>query len=276
MRVASTDGVELAVHDLGGDGPPLLICHATGFCGMAYGPFARGLTDIRHVWAVDFRGHGDSTSPEHGDFDWGGVGEDLLAVVEALDAPIEVVGHSMGGAAAVLAEHREPGTLRSAYLFEPIIPPFELPDMPDQNPMAEAAARRRAVFDSKAQALYRYATKTPLAVLSAGSLGAYVEYGFEDLPDGTARLKLAPEEEAAVFSASGKPTSATAKDVAAPVAIAVGEVTEGFSPALFADPLVEALPNGELVRFHELGHFGPLEAPTVIAADVRRWLRGSG
>ena len=275
MRVPSTDGVSLAVHDFGGEGPPLLICHATGFCARTYESFAAGLTDVRHVWALDFRGHGDSTSPDSGDFDWGGDAEDLLAVVDALEArPIDVVGHSMGGAAAVLAEQRRPGTLRSAYLFEPIIPPSELAGPPPgQNPMSEAAARRRSVFGSKAEALYRYATKTPLAALNAGSLGAYVQHGFEDLPDGSAQLKLAPNEEAAVFAASGKPTTLTAKDVDAPVTIAVGEIPDAeFSPARFAEPLVEALPDGRLVRFDDLGHFGPLEAPGIVAADVRRWL----
>ena len=30
--VSSTEGVEVAVHDFGGEGPTLLLCHATGFC----------------------------------------------------------------------------------------------------------------------------------------------------------------------------------------------------------------------------------------------------
>ena len=36
--IDSTDGVRLAVHDLGGDGPPLLLAHATG---MRASPTAR-------------------------------------------------------------------------------------------------------------------------------------------------------------------------------------------------------------------------------------------
>jgi hypothetical protein len=35
---------------------------------------------------------------------------------------------------------------------------------------------------------------------------------------------------------------------------------------------VDALPHGTLVRHPELGHFGPLQAPAVIAADIRRAL----
>ena len=38
MRVPSTDGVELELHDFGGDGPTLLIAHATGMCAGAYLP----------------------------------------------------------------------------------------------------------------------------------------------------------------------------------------------------------------------------------------------
>ena len=36
--VEVADGVELALHCLGGEGPPLLFVHATGFNGRTYGP----------------------------------------------------------------------------------------------------------------------------------------------------------------------------------------------------------------------------------------------
>ena len=50
----------IAVHDLGGEGDALLVCHATGFCGRVYEPFARTLGSQHHVHAVDLRGHSDS------------------------------------------------------------------------------------------------------------------------------------------------------------------------------------------------------------------------
>ena len=40
-HVDSTDGVVLALHDLGVDGPPLLLCHATGFHGRVWAPLGR-------------------------------------------------------------------------------------------------------------------------------------------------------------------------------------------------------------------------------------------
>jgi len=273
MHVDSSDGVSIAVHDLGGAGPPLIVAHATGFCGRAYEPFAAALADLRHVWAFDFRGHGDSTSPANGRFDWGGSADDLLAVIDAIaDGPVDLVGHSMGGGAAALAEQRRPGCLRSAYLFEPIIVPAGPDEMLGGNFMAQTAAKRRDTFPSFADALLRYAAKTPLAHLNAGALADYVQHGFAEQPDGSVRLKLTPAEEAAVFDAGGKPTTDTAAAMHTPVTVAVGAVGEGFSPARFGALVVDALPDGHLVSFADLGHFGPLEAPTTVAADVARWL----
>jgi pimeloyl-ACP methyl ester carboxylesterase len=278
MQVQSTDGVTVALHDLGGSGPPLIVCHATGFCAGAYGPLAERLAGERHVWALDFRGHGDSTFPDGDRYDWQGAADDLQAVLaELTDEPIDSIGHSMGGAALMLVEARAPGTLRSAYLFEPIVVPVGMERPPSQgNPMAEAARRRRGEFPSKADALWRYATKTPLRVLNAAALAAYVEHGFEDV-DGVARLKLPPAHEAAVFEASGAATLDTLASVHVPVAVATGVLPEGeFGPALWAPMIADALPDGRLVRFDTLGHFGPLEDPPLVGASILEWLRSRG
>lgn len=273
MRVQSTDGVTIAVHDLGGDGPPLIVCHATGFCAGAYGPLAAHLSTDRHVWALDFRGHGDSTFPDGDRYDWDGAADDLQAVLaELTDGPIDAVGHSMGGAALMLVEERVPGTVRSAYLYEPIVVPAGARPPMVQNPLADAARRRRAEFPSKAEALWRYATKTPLGVLNAASLAAYVDHGFEELADGSARLKLPPAHEAAVFEATGKATLDTLASIDTPIAVAIG-VIEELRPAAWGPAIADTLANGRLISFPTLGHFGPLEDPAAVGASVRDWLR---
>ena len=53
MSVSSSDGVELAVHDLGGRGPTLLVSHATGFHGRCYLPVAAALADRFHTIAFE-------------------------------------------------------------------------------------------------------------------------------------------------------------------------------------------------------------------------------
>ena len=269
MNVASTDGVTVAVHDLGGEGDLFLVCHATGFCAHAYAPMAERLAARHHVWALDFRGHGDSPAPDNGRFDWNGMADDLQAVIKELtSSPLAVFGHSMGGAVAILVEQRAPGTLKSAYLYEPIIVPPS-GEMPlGANPMSEIALHRRAVFPSKADALMRYASRPPLNSLQAGALAAYVEHGFTDEPDGTARLKCLPEYEAATFAATGKATVELAAEVLTPTTVAVGHVEGDWGPALFAPAVVEAMPNATLQRFEMLGHFGPLQDPIAIANAI--------
>lgn len=269
MRVASTDGVTVTVHDLGGDGEPFLICHATGFCGRAYTPMAERLASRHHVWAIDFRGHGDTAAPQNGRFDWNGMADDLQAVIkEIADGPLAIFGHSMGGAVAVMAEHRIPGTLKTAYLYEPIIVPSS-GEMPlGANPMSQVALHRRPAFPSKPEALMRYASRPPLNTLQAAALAAYVEHGFTDEPDGTARLKCRPEYEAATFDAADKPTIVLASEVVTPTTVAVGHVEGDWGPALFAPALVEAMPNASLQSFDMLGHFGPLQDPAAIANAI--------
>lgn len=269
MNVASTDGVTVAVHDLGGDGEPFLICHATGFCAHAYAPMAERVAELHHVWALDFRGHGDTAAPGNGRFDWNGMADDLQAVIKELtSSPLAVFGHSMGGGVAILVEHRAPGTLKSAYLYEPIILPPTMELSPGADPMSDAALRRRPAFPSKAEALMRYASRPPLNILQAGALAAYVEHGFADEPDGSARLKCRPEYEAATFSAEGKPTVEIASEVVTPTTVAVGYTEGSWSPGLFGPAIVEAMPNATLQRFEMLGHFGPLQDPTAIANAI--------
>lgn len=270
MEVRSTDDVTIAVHDFGGDGAPLLISHATGFCAGTYRPLAAELTSRFHVWALDYRGHGDSSAPANGRYDWNGMGDDLEAVLDALDLhDIDVFGHSMGGAVALLVESRRPETFRSAYLFEPIVTPVGgFPRPTGENPMAAAARRRRAEFPSKADALWRYASRTPLGALRADSLAAYVEHGFSDQSDGSARLKCDPESEAATFEASGGITWETVRGVQTPTTVAIGGFDGDFSPATFADGIVRALPNARLEPHPTLGHFGPLQDPTGIAERI--------
>jgi pimeloyl-ACP methyl ester carboxylesterase len=269
-RVQSTDGVEIAVHDLGGRGAPLLIAHATGFCGGAYAALAAGLTSQFHVWALDFRGHGDSTSPTGDDFSWTGMGEDLVAVAEHIgEAPYAGFGHSMGGAAVLLAEQARPGLFHSAFLYEPIvIPPGAASPAGGAGGLAAGARRRRAEFASKDEVLWRYATRPPLNVLRADALAAYIEHGFRETGDGTVRLKCEPENEARTFDAGGGMTGDRVAGIELETTIAVGARGGGEGPPMYAPPLVASLPRATLLEYAHLGHFGPLQDPDTVAADV--------
>jgi pimeloyl-ACP methyl ester carboxylesterase len=271
----SSSGVRVAVHDLGGRGEPLILCHATGFCGLAYGPLAASLADHFRLWAVDLRGHGDSSAPADGDFDWSGMADDLLAAVDRLGLDrVTAFGHSLGGATLLLAELARPGLLEAAYLYEPIVWPVGFAHPGGSNPMAGPARRRREVFGSRAEALARYAGRPPLGLLRADALCAYVEHGFTDLPDGTVRLKCRADYEAATFEAETAVTVDRFSGLAPPLTVAVGRRGGDEGPGRLAAGLVEVLGQGRLVGYDHLGHFGPLQDPETIAADVMAALAG--
>lgn len=269
-QVPSSDGVTLALHDLGGDGPPVLLCHPTGFLGMTWAPLAAALADVARCWALDFRGHGDSTSPTSLDFSWSGMGDDVLAVVDELElTEVRAAGHSMGGAALAMAEQARPGTFARMWLYEPIIfPPMEGVPTGD-NPLAAGARRRRRWFADRDAAYANFSAKPPLNVLAPDALRAYVDHGLRTRPDeGTVELKCAPEVEASVFDGGmGHPTFSRLGEVRCPVTVAMSG--DAMGPAQVAPLIVDALPDGRLERHPDLTHFGPMEDPRAMAVAVR-------
>lgn len=275
MHVPSSDGVELELHDFGGRGAPLLLAHATGFCAGAYLPLASFLGRHFRVWALDFRGHGSSTRPADGDFDWGGMADDVLACVDVLGLDrVAAFGHSMGGAALLLAELDRPGLLTAAWLYEPIVVPADLSgragggDEPEGSRLAESAARRRPRFASRAEAFARYASRPPLGAFRADALAAYVEHGFHALADGTVALRCSPQDESATFAAPGKPVPEQLVSITVPVTFAKGARDPQPGPATFAAAAHAALRGSKLRTYGHLGHFGPFQDPQTIAEDV--------
>ena len=268
MRVRSTDQVDLQVHELGGDGPPLLFVHATGFHGRVWEPLAAHLPQFSK-WSPDMRAHGDSTPPINRPLEWEGVADDVLAVVNALGVEqLYAVGHSKGGAALLLAEQRRPGTFRALYLYEPVVmpPEYALGYNPD-NHLSNGARRRRDTFSSVEAAVENYASKLPFAALHPDALHAYVEHGFAPTDDGLITLKCRPENEADVYAhGSAHQAFLELRSVRCPVTIALG--IEETVPAVFGRALAENLPDAVVESIPSLGHFGPLEDPAFVARSI--------
>lgn len=276
--VTTPDGNRVAVHDLGGSGPPLLLAHATGFHGMVWAPVAARLAEHFRCISFDERGHGDSDPAPGGDYDWNGFATDALAVVDALGLGPELVaaGHSCGGALLLLAEERRPGTFTRMWTFEPVMIPAEgLPTLPVQgeNPLAAGARRRRAGFDSKQAAFDNYAGKPPFDILDPDALCAYVDHGFVEEPDGTVRLKCEPEHEARTYEMGMRHDAYDGlPKVACPVTVVCGADTDAF-PEPIIRMVAERLPSGRADVLPGLGHFGPLQDPAAVAASIEAALR---
>ncbi len=283
MRVPSTDEVQIAVHDLGGTGTPLLISHATGFHGRCYIPLADELAASFHSTAFDYRGHGDTPRPA-GEIDWEGYGDDAVAMAtwlaEQKGGPIDAFGHSMGGACLLMAAHRSPELFRRLVLFEPIVfPPGGIGGAPAdgadefESPMVAGARRRRASFPSYEAAIANYAAKRPLNAFTPEALDAYVRYGFAQ-GDSEVHLKCLPDTEAGTFATGVLHHTWDHLPTIKTEVLVIAGVLQPMQPAMVAQPVAERLANGRYVQRDDLDHFGPMTHPRdiadLIAAELTR------
>ena len=278
--VPSTDGVQIAVHDLGGTGHPLLISHATGFHGHCYEPLAHALADRFHSTAFDYRGHGDTDLRDQ-PVEWERYGDDAEAMatwmVEQTGAPIDAFGHSMGGACLLMAASRQPHLFRRLVLFEPIVfppgdirPPDEGGNDPEQSPMVIGARRRRATFPSHQAAIDNFAAKPPLMGFTPEALRAYVVHGFAPDDDGV-HLKCRPDTEAATFATGSlHGTWDALPDIQTEILVMAGRIDE-MQPSKVAAGVAERLPHGAYLQLDVLDHFGPMVRPLLVADVIAEY-----
>jgi pimeloyl-ACP methyl ester carboxylesterase len=256
--------------------------HATGMHGWAYRPLADYLTDTFHCWSLDLRGHGDSSAATNEAFDWGGFGRDASAALSFLGpGPVVGFGHSLGGAALVMAESKSPGALSRLVLYEPaLLPPLRSTSsvfLDELAMMTEMAGRRRRTFDSYAEAIKNYAHKPPMASWSAAALHAYVVHGFAEMDDGSVHIKCLPEVEAAMYANTPTQEAHHAWEglgaLDCPVVSIVGNMSGSQHLATAAAASDQfGVP---VERVDGLEHFGPLQLPVIVAALVREWTRAA-
>ena len=80
---------------------PLVIAHGLFGSGRNWGVIAKRLANHRRVIALDMRNHG--ASPWYEDQSYHALAADIAAVAKSLGQPIDLLGHSMGGKAAMVA-----------------------------------------------------------------------------------------------------------------------------------------------------------------------------
>ena len=106
VRYTGFEGIHL-VADVWGDENawPVLFMHGGGQTRHAWGATARALAS--RGWkaiSLDLRGHGDSEWALNGDYSFTAYTSDCIAVADALGRPPVIVGASLGGITALLAE----------------------------------------------------------------------------------------------------------------------------------------------------------------------------
>lgn len=94
MKLAQVD------HGTAGAAPPLLVVHGLFGSARNWGAITKRMAADRYVVAVDMRNHGNS--PWDDRHDYPAMADDLAKVIEAQGQAMDVLGHSMGGKAAMV------------------------------------------------------------------------------------------------------------------------------------------------------------------------------
>jgi pimeloyl-ACP methyl ester carboxylesterase len=264
----------MSVLDFGDPKRPVdvVFVHANGFNAMTYRTLLAPLSGSLRIWAPDLRGHGGTSLPTEiaGRRHWLDHRDDLIAVLDAIDGPpVILAGHSMGGTSALLAAAERPGRIAGLVLFDPVIwsrlavAAFKLPlldRLASRIPLVRNALRRRAVFDSREQALAAYAGRGAFRGWPEMMLADYLTDGLVETADGFV-LACDPAWEASNYASQSHDPWRALKRLDRPVRILKAET--GSTCRLAGTPrglphvTVETVPGGT--------HFFPM-----LRADIAR------
>jgi pimeloyl-ACP methyl ester carboxylesterase len=254
--VMSPDGVSIAAGRRG-SGPPLVLIHGTSGDRTSFRFVEPLLEDRFTLYAVDRRGRGASGDSVD-DYRIEQEFADIAAVVDSLDGPANVFGHSFGGTvalgAALLARN-----LRRLILYEP-------------TPGVEAlTGELRTRLDD----LAARADREGLVDLV---MTEFVGFGPEELD----RFRASPVWPARVAAAhtiarelhaeeAYRPDPAAFASMTVPTLLVAG--SESDAPERRGTEIVHALlPQSTVVVLDGQGHGATLTAPELLAAEIARFL----
>lgn len=92
------------------DAPKLVIAHGLFGSGRNWGVIAKRLSDAYHVITPDMRNHGDS--PREASHSYPDMAADLAELIAHIGGPVDLIGHSMGGKAAMVTALNHPESIR--------------------------------------------------------------------------------------------------------------------------------------------------------------------
>ncbi len=96
--------------------PPVMIIHGLYGSGRNWGVIAKRLSDQFFVITVDLRNHGDS--PWLDTHNYHVMADDLVEVINSLNIKPNIIGHSMGGKAAMVLALKRPNLVRNLIIAD--------------------------------------------------------------------------------------------------------------------------------------------------------------
>ncbi len=238
-----------------GEGPDVLLLHGVGLCAEAWDAQVKALSAVARVTAPDMPGHGDSpltvAVPELAAY-----ADVAQSVLEGLNGPALVVGHSMGAMLALELAHRLPTRVRGVVALNAV---FQRPD--------EAA---RAVQD-RAAALDGVTVADPTSTLRRW-------FGAEQTPERVAceRWLCSIDPNAykmayTAFAHSTVPSRETLTDLTCPALFMTGAQEPNSTPEM-SRKMADLAPNGRAHIVPGAAHMMPMTHPTPVNTALQGML----
>lgn len=239
--------------------PPLLIVHGLFGSGRNWGTLARALSDRSEVVSVDMRNHGESGWTETHDYP--AMADDLAEVIEgAMGGRADVMGHSMGGKAAMLLAQTRPELINRLIVAD--IAPVPYPDHGHEPQFAAMRAVDPASIASRSEAArLMTATHPDVAAFLLQSL---------DLAQHRWRLNLDLLERE-MPKILGFPEAGT--PFTGPTLFLAGAQSDYIRPE-HHDTIHAQFPAARIVEIANAGHWLHAQQPQAVLDAVRGFLAG--
>ena len=260
LRVISADGTPISAQSYG-QGRPLVIVSGALFASELWQRVVPGLSLSRSLYVVDRRGRGKSGdapsyAPER-------EVEDLLAVLEGLPGPVDLLGHSSGAILALQAAQRTTSQLARLIVYEPPVFFAESDRIAADLPERLDALLRAGTPEAAVETFFREgprASESELRAMKAGSGWAHMVKALAHTVPYDARVQRA-------FSVA----TTELERIRVPTLMLLGAA----SPARMrsaAERIAASLPNARLSELAGQQHVAMLLAPALFADVVNNFL----
>jgi pimeloyl-ACP methyl ester carboxylesterase len=193
----------------GNSGQPLIFLHANGYPPGCYRQLLSKLAEKYHVSAMLQRPLWENSEPEDIN-DWHPLSDDLLHFLdEHPSEPPIVIGHSMGGIAALRAAIRQPERFKALILLDPVLfPPSSifrwmiiraLRLEHRLHPLVRLTKHRRRTFDNPEKIFSGYRRREVFRYFSDESLRDYIAGITKPAAAGGYELAYSPEWEIQIY-----------------------------------------------------------------------------
>ena len=190
--------------------------HAHVFYKLTYQSLLKNISKEFRITTYDMRGHGDTTLKADPKKlrSWNSFRDDLIFLIENLNSPAILSGHSLGGTASWLVALSRPDLVEKLVLVDPVILPlryifgYHLFDFFHIahfiSPLAKNALIRRNEWKTKEEAYDYFSEKKLFSKVSKEALNDYVNYGLKNNKNNNFTLKCDPKWESACFQLNTK------------------------------------------------------------------------